>query len=60
MNAQTRLHGGTSLYGDSDENDTNYNYFNDIKAKAVPLHTTTVGGEEVQLLLIHDLGTRWG
>jgi hypothetical protein len=29
------------------------------KAKAVPLHTTeALGGEEVQLLLIHDLGTR--
>jgi hypothetical protein len=28
--------------------------------KAVPLHTMeALGGEEVQLLLIHDLGTRW-
>jgi hypothetical protein len=32
-----------------------------LKAKAVPLHATkTLGGEEVQLLLILDLGTRWG
>jgi hypothetical protein len=31
------------------------------KAKAVPLHSTkALGGEEVQLLLIHDLGARWG
>jgi hypothetical protein len=30
------------------------------KAKAVPLHATKVlGGEEVQLLLILDLGSRW-
>jgi hypothetical protein len=31
------------------------------KAKAVQLHTMeALGGEEVQLLLILDLGTRWG
>jgi hypothetical protein len=31
------------------------------KAKAVPLHTMKgLGGEEVYLLLILDLGTRWG
>jgi hypothetical protein len=31
------------------------------KAKAVPLHATEVlGGEEVQLLLILDLGTKRG
>jgi hypothetical protein len=31
-----------------------------IKAKAVPLHATkALGGEEVQFLLIHDVGTRW-
>jgi hypothetical protein len=30
------------------------------KAKAVPLHAMqALGGEEVQLLLILDLGTRW-
>jgi hypothetical protein len=30
-------------------------------AKAVPLHATkALGGEEVQLLLILDLGTTWG
>jgi hypothetical protein len=32
-----------------------------IKAKAVPLHATQgLGGEEVKLLLILHLGTRWG
>jgi hypothetical protein len=31
-----------------------------IKIKAVPLHAMKAfGGEEVQLLLILDLGTRW-
>jgi hypothetical protein len=29
--------------------------------QAVPLHAMeALGGEEVYLLLIHDLGTRWG
>jgi hypothetical protein len=34
----------------------------DMKAKAVPLHATEAlgGGEEVKLLLIHDLGVRSG
>jgi hypothetical protein len=32
-----------------------------IVKKAVPLHAmVALGGEEVQLLLILDLGTRWG
>jgi hypothetical protein len=32
-----------------------------IKGNAVPLHAMeALGGKEVQLLLIHDLGTRWG
>jgi hypothetical protein len=32
-----------------------------LNAKAVPLHATKeLGGVEVQLLLIHDLGIRWG
>jgi hypothetical protein len=33
-----------------------------LKAKAVPLHDTKAQGveEEVQHLLIIDLGTRWG
>jgi hypothetical protein len=32
-----------------------------IKSKAVPLHAMeALGGEDVQLLLILDLGTRWG
>jgi hypothetical protein len=31
-----------------------------LKIKAVPLHAIKVfGGEEVKLLLIHDLDTRW-
>jgi hypothetical protein len=31
------------------------------KAKAVPLHAMkALGGEAIQLLLILDLGTRWG
>jgi hypothetical protein len=31
-----------------------------VHSKAVPLHAMkTIGGEEVQLLLIIDLGTRW-
>jgi hypothetical protein len=31
------------------------------KSKTVPLHAMqALGGEEVWLLLIHDLGTRWG
>jgi hypothetical protein len=31
------------------------------KDKAVPLHAMEAfGGRGVQLLLIHDLGTRWG
>jgi hypothetical protein len=31
------------------------------KSKAVPLHAMRrMGGEKVQLLLILDLGTRWG
>jgi hypothetical protein len=31
-----------------------------IKAKAFPLHTSeALGGEELQPLLILDLGTRW-
>jgi hypothetical protein len=31
-----------------------------IKRKAVPRHPMKAhGGEEIQLLLIHDLGTRW-
>jgi hypothetical protein len=31
------------------------------KSKAVPLHTMkALVGEGVYLLLIHDLGTRWG
>jgi hypothetical protein len=31
------------------------------KAKAVPIHAMkALGGEEIQLLLILDLGTRWG
>jgi hypothetical protein len=29
--------------------------------KSVPLHTKkALGGEEIQLILIHDLGIRWG
>jgi hypothetical protein len=36
-------------------------YEDDKKSKAVPLHAMeALGGEEVYLLLIHDLGTRWG
>jgi hypothetical protein len=32
-----------------------------VKGKAVPLHTLEAKGrEEVYLLLIHDVGTRWG
>jgi hypothetical protein len=32
-----------------------------IKAIAVPLHATkALGGEEAELLLILDLGIRWG
>jgi hypothetical protein len=33
-----------------------------LKGKAVPQHTYggAGGGEDVQLLLIHDLETRWG
>jgi hypothetical protein len=46
------------------ETGTNYvqNYvFCVIKVKAVPLHTMGCGGgEEVYLLLVLDLGTRWG
>jgi hypothetical protein len=35
--------------------------YDDSTKKAVPLHTTVVkGGEEVQLLLILDLSTRYG
>jgi hypothetical protein len=36
--------------------------FLDIKSKAVPLHAMeALGGRgEIELLLIHDLGTRWG
>jgi hypothetical protein len=31
------------------------------KSKAVPLHAMeALGGEEIELLLILDLGTRWG
>jgi hypothetical protein len=31
------------------------------KGKSVPLHAMeALGGDEVQLLLILDLGTRWG
>jgi hypothetical protein len=31
------------------------------KGKAIPLHATeALGGEEVYLLLILDLGSRWG
>jgi hypothetical protein len=34
---------------------------NKLKAKAVTLHATRcLGREEVQFLLIPDLGTRWG
>jgi hypothetical protein len=34
---------------------------NKSKSKAVPLHTMeALGGRGVYLLLIHDLGTRWG
>jgi uncharacterized protein YpmS len=41
--------------------DTELKYTFIIKSKAVPLHATeALGGEEVQLLLTHDLGTRWG
>jgi hypothetical protein len=32
-----------------------------VKAKAVPLHATkALGGRGVWLLLVLDLGTRWG
>jgi hypothetical protein len=40
---------------------TLYGRHTDRSAKAVPLHATKIhGGGEVQLLLIHDLGTRLG
>jgi hypothetical protein len=36
-------------------------YYAAVKAKTVPLHTTSrLEEEDIELLLIHDLGTRWG
>jgi hypothetical protein len=35
-------------------------FISKVKSKAVPLHAKeALEGEEVYLLLIHDLGTRW-
>jgi hypothetical protein len=32
-----------------------------VKAKAVPQHSMVAQGEEeIQIVLIHDLGSRWG
>jgi hypothetical protein len=49
----------TSEYTRGMELDTDHYLL--CNGKAVPLHAMeALGGEEVQLLLIHDLGTRWG